>query len=194
MGTIRTVLAGAFAALLVLSCAAHEKQEANSMNMYYQALQETEQGTMDLMGPGMENHDKTIQGFKDYYSVFSAEKIKAQTRDLYAENAYFRDGFRQVKNNANIEKYFLGTTEAIQECTFDIKDVAYHDGNYYFRWIMSLKLKRNPDNPLTQAGMSHVRFNTKGRIVFHRDYWETAALYERLPVLGSIIRWIKKQI
>ena len=192
--TVRTVLAAAIAALVVSGCAAHEKKEAYVMESYYQALEETKQGAMELMKPGMKNSEEAVQRFKDYYSVFSAEKIRTRTQDVYAQGAYFQDGFRQVRGNVNIEAYFLSTTGAFQECTFDIVDVAHHEGNYYFRWTMNLTLKRDPENPLVQPGMSHIRFDTEGRVVFHKDYWETAALYERLPVLGSIIRWVKKQI
>jgi hypothetical protein len=31
-------------------------------------------------------------------------------------------------------------------------------------------------------------------ITLHRDYWDAAEeLYEKLPVLGGLMRWLKKQ-
>lgn len=192
--TVHTAFISALVVLFVSGCATQGTKEVAIMESYYQALEETEPGNMELMKPGMKNQEETIQRFVDFYSVFSAERIRADTRNLYAEDAYFRDGFRQVRGNENIEVYFLSTTEAIHECTFDIRDVGYSNGNYYFRWIMKLALKRDKDNPLEETGMSHVRFAANGQVVFHQDYWETAALYERLPVIGSIIRWVKKRI
>jgi len=181
-------------AVLVFGCAAHEKKEAFDMHLYYQALEETAPGNIKLLKHGSPLEDSSISGFKEFYSIFSAERIKAMVRDVYAKDAYFRDGFREVRGIDNIEEYFLGTTEAIHECIFDIQDVSYNNGNYYFRWIMKLTLNRDRENPLEAAGMSHVRFDTGGKVIFHKDYWETAALYERLPVIGSIIRWVKKRI
>jgi len=30
--------------------------------------------------------------------------------------------------------------------------------------------------------------------VFHRDYWDAAEeLYEKLPVIGALMRWLKKR-
>ncbi|MBN2299157.1 MAG: nuclear transport factor 2 family protein [Deltaproteobacteria bacterium] len=164
------------------------------MSTYYLVLDETAHGNIELLKHGSPEEDRAIRGFREFYSVFSAERIRASVREVYAENAYFRDGFREVRGLDNIEEYFLGTTEAVHECIFDIQDVAYNDGNYYFRWIMKLTLNRDKENPLETAGMSHVRFDASGKVIFHQDYWETAALYERLPVIGSIIRWVKKRI
>ena len=34
-----------------------------------------------------------------------------------------------------------------------------------------------------------------GKIVLHRDYWDAASgLYEYLPVVGGLIRWIKGRL
>jgi steroid Delta-isomerase len=31
-------------------------------------------------------------------------------------------------------------------------------------------------------------------VVFHRDYWDAAEeLYEKLPVIGALMRWLKKR-
>jgi hypothetical protein len=92
-----------------------------------------------------------------------------------------------------IETYFLATTEAVVSCIFDITDVSVHEGNYYFRWVMKLTIKRDRDNPMEQIGMSHVRFGSDGKVAFHTDYWDTSIVFERAPVIGSIIRRAKEQ-
>ena len=36
--------------------------------------------------------------------------------------------------------------------------------------------------------------NPDGRIALHRDYWDAAEeLYEKLPVLGVLMRWLKSR-
>lgn len=42
--------------------------------------------------------------------------------------------------------------------------------------------------------MSHVRFDETGKITFHQDYWDTGIIYEKTPVLGPIITWIRQRI
>jgi hypothetical protein len=37
-------------------------------------------------------------------------------------------------------------------------------------------------------------FDAQGLITLHRDYWDAAEeLYEKLPVLGGLMRWLKKR-
>ena len=46
----------------------------------------------------------------------------------------------------------------------------------------------------TVRGASHLKFAADGRINFHRDYWDAAEeLYEKLPLVGSLMRWLKRQ-
>ena len=44
-------------------------------------------------------------------------------------------------------------------------------------------------------GISHLRFDTEGKIILHKDFWDAAGgLYEDLPVLGGGMRWIKSRL
>jgi hypothetical protein len=46
----------------------------------------------------------------------------------------------------------------------------------------------------TVRGGSHLKLAADGRISLHRDYWDVAEeLYEKLPVVGSLMRWLKRQ-
>lgn len=76
--------------------------------------------------------------------------------------------------------------------TFDVQDVAVHEGNYYLRWITRFSLKRKKDEVIHFPGMSHVRFNKEGRIIFHQDFWDAGVIYERLPIIGFFIRKLKR--
>jgi ketosteroid isomerase-like protein len=175
-------------------CAGGKAKGTHDIRITYDALNETDMARMKQMEQGTPLELSAIEKFKDFHKSFSVQRINASVAEVYAEDAYFEDGIRQVKGRKNIKEYFLSITSAFDECTFDIKDVAYSPGNYYFRWIMHLRLKRDPDNPMEQTGISHVRFNEQGQVVFQHDYWETLALFERFPIIGSVIRWIKGRI
>jgi hypothetical protein len=42
-------------------------------------------------------------------------------------------------------------------------------------------------------GGTHLRLAADGRILEHRDYWDAAEeLYEKLPLLGALMRWLKR--
>ena len=164
-----------------------------TLENYYKELSATDPAKTALVKHGSAEEKAGIENFKEYYRIFAENVIRRDTKKLYAKEAFFKDGYKEVKGVDAIESYFIATTKAIVSCTFDITDVSIHEGNYYFRWVMTLTIKRDKDNPLKQIGMSHVRFAPDGKIIFHADYWDTSVVFERAPVIGSIIRWAKEQ-
>ena len=43
-------------------------------------------------------------------------------------------------------------------------------------------------------GASHLVLNEQGLVTLHRDYWDAAEeLYEKLPVVGALMRWLKRR-
>jgi len=57
------------------------------------------------------------------------------------------------------------------------------------------------DSATTQCirGGSHLQFlqsdDGAWRISLHRDYWDAAEeLYEKLPLVGGLMRWLKKRV
>lgn len=164
-----------------------------TLEHYNRELAATDPSKTALVKPGSAEEKEGIEAFKEYYKVFAEDIILRDTKKLYAKEAFFKDGYKEVKGVDAIETYFIATTKAIVSCTFDITEVSIHEGNYYFRWVMKLTIKRDKDNPIEQIGMSHVRFGPDGKIIFHTDYWDTSVVFERAPVIGAIIRWAKEQ-
>ena len=177
--------------LIPFVCSCTGSREEVEMDGYFQALGDTDPGKITIPEGGSATEREAIVRFSDFYQVFSEEVIRKDVRNVYAPTAYFGDPFKVVEGVDEIEEYFLKSAETIHECTFDIVDVASHDGDYYFRWIMNLTLKRYRNKPVRAVGMSHVRFDQKGMVVFHQDYWDSSVIYEKVLGLGSVIRWIK---
>jgi hypothetical protein len=164
-----------------------------TLENYTRELAATDPAKTALVKPGSAEEKAGIENFKEYYKVFAEDVIRRDTKKLYAKDAFFKDGYKEVKGVDAIESYFIATTKAILSCTFDITDVSVHEGNYYFRWVMRLTIQRDKENPIEQIGMSHVRFGPDGKVIFHTDYWDTSVVFERAPVIGFIIRWAKEQ-
>jgi hypothetical protein len=68
------------------------------------------------------------------------------------------------------------------------------EGHAYLRWVFKYKV-RGKGLPLSVEGVSHVILGVDGRVVSHIDYWDAAqGLYEHLPVIGWILRSIRKRV
>lgn len=177
----------------ILALAGCTGGKSMTLENYTKELTATDPEKKILVKPGSTEEKAGIENFRAYYKIFAEDVIRRDTKKLYSQDAFFKDGYKEVKGVDAIETYFVATTKAIVSCTFDIIDVSTHEGNYYFRWVMKLTLKRDKDNPIEQVGMSHVRFASDGKVIFHTDYWDTSVVFERAPVIGSIIRWAKEQ-
>jgi hypothetical protein len=177
--------------LVFCGCATGAQSKKHGMESYYQALHDTELHENETLQPGSEKERAAIELFVALYTMYTEDNIRRYVRDLYAQNAYYRDSFAELQGVENIEAYLIQGTHIMHVLTFDLQDVAVHDGNYYFRWITRFSLKRK-EEVIHFPGMSHVRFNKEGRIVFQQDFWDAGVIYERLPIIGFFIRWLKK--
>jgi hypothetical protein len=187
----------ALIALVSVFSGCASKPETDPVAFTAQALAATTVDQVGRLEKGSVAEQAAIERFKTYNSDFSEANITNNTKKVYAANVYFRDPFKTIHGEADFEKYLLSGSSAVAQFRMDWKDVAESDGNYYFRWVMSVKLKRDGKNdpPSLTTGISHVRFNKDGLVVFHQDYFDSAAfLYEKIPVLGWEIRFIKNRL
>jgi hypothetical protein len=180
-------------ALTFLGCATSSQEKRHALETYYQALQATDPHKHEILQPGSEKERVAIELFSYLLANFTEDTIKRYVHDVYAPNAYYRDSFTAKQGVENIETYFIEGTRTMDELAFDLQDVAVHDGNYYFRWITQFSQKGKKDDVIHLPGVSHVRFDKEGRIIFHQDFWDAGVIYERLPIIGFFIRWLKKQ-
>jgi hypothetical protein len=170
------------AALVATGCGTTMNKSAAMMETYRIELART--AALPGLSPGSAEERAAVQRFIELYKVYTADAIRAGVRGVYGDDGYFADPFAGHRGIDAIENYFLKSTEAIEECTFEVEPPAVKDGDYYFRWLMKLRIKRNPKERIEALGMSHVRFGADGKVVFQQDYWDTGLLMEKIPVLG----------
>jgi hypothetical protein len=182
-----------FCALSIVSCATVAQDKRDALESYYRALRDTAAQKNEIQR-GSEKERAAIERFTFLLAHFTEENIKKYVRNLYAANAYYRDSFTEKKGVENIETYFIAGVRTMDELAFDLQDVAVHDGDYYFRWITQFLPRGEKDDVIQLPGISHVRFDKEGRIIFEQDYWDAGVIYERLPIIGVFIRWLKKRV
>lgn len=184
----KTVTAMALAA--ATGCTSKNRMPDVSANVA--ALARTE--SVEPMEPGGAVEQAALKRFDDFYADYSAAAIQAGVREVYAADAWFGDPFHIVEGIDAIEHYFLVMAEPVESCTFAVDSMQRSGKDYYARWTMKLVSKAAKDKPIEAIGMSHVRFNAEGRIVFQQDYWDTSAMFDRLPVVGFWTRLVKGKI
>ncbi len=189
IGKTLTALAAA-GALMATGCASRSK--AIDLGEHKAALERT--AAMALLEPGSGTEKAALQRFDEFYAVYSAEQIRKSVRNVYAENAWFGDPFHQVQGIDAIESYFLAMAEPVENCTFRVDHMQRSGIDYFARWTMVLESKAAKGGPIEAIGFSHVRFDAEGKIVFQQDYWDTSAMFDRLPLVGFWTRLVKGRI
>lgn len=185
--------AAPLAACFLTGCASAPKQDPIVFTQ--QALAATDVTKVQLHGSPAES--EAIARFEKFNGDFSAANITNNTKMVYAGDLYFRDPFKEIRGETPFEAYLLRGSGSVAQFSIDWKDVAESQGDYYFRWVMTLKLKRDGKSqpPTLTCGISQVRFGADGKVVFQQDYYDAGAfLYEKLPILGGEIRYIKKRM
>ena len=57
---------------------------------------------------------------------------------------------------------------------------------------MTFRVRRDPKKVMELPGMSTLRHDERGRLVEHLDYWDSAVELALFPVLGRVVRLVKK--
>lgn len=114
---------------------------------------------------------------------------------VYAAKARFKDPFNDVEGLAEIQRIYRHMYAQLENPRFVITSRIVEGAQCFLVWEFRFAFKRFHQGQ-TQCilGGSHVVLNASGHIVLHRDYWDAAEeLYEKVPVLGRLMRWIKRQ-
>ncbi|MFP4203028.1 MAG: hypothetical protein ACLFS4_01695 [Opitutales bacterium] len=86
--------------------------------------------------------------------------------------------------------------EPINDIQFIFDKMIAKDGDYYLSWTMRIDFKKTPPGTWEESiGMTHLRFNSEGRVIFHQDYWDpTDIVYRRIPIAKQLIAYVKKKL
>lgn len=113
---------------------------------------------------------------------------------IYASDIIFRDPITMLRGLPALQDYLAATTSSVTECRFEYLDELYSDSTAYLKWNMHFRHPRLAGGELlTVRGISQLQFNE--RIYFHEDSYDVGQiLYEHVPVLGGVNRWLKTRM
>jgi len=118
----------------------------------------------------------------------------AQLGNHYAPHARFKDPFNDVVGHAAIRGIFAHMFARLHEPRFIVTGQVQQGPQVFLTWDFTFRFRRF-DSATTQTikGATHLVFDDHHRIILHRDYWDAAEeLYEKLPVMGPVMRWLKR--
>ena len=117
----------------------------------------------------------------------------SQLSQVYTPDAFFKDPFNEVRGIDAITHIFRHMFDQVDSPRFIITNSVIQGEQAFLTWDFLFRMKRFSAEEHCISGATHVRFAADGRVNFHRDYWDAAEeLYEKLPLLGSLMRALKR--
>lgn len=132
-----------------------------------------------------------LEKFKQYFSPIDFTD-QSNLNEIYSDQIVFKDPIHEIKGIENLKAYFQKLNDNLIEGSFHFTDESKVENKAFLSWEMDLKLKR-PKKNVKASGISVLIIEDK--IINQRDYFDAGELfYENMPILGGIIRSIKKKL
>lgn len=138
--------------------------------------------------------DPRLQAVADFFGSLSPADVD-RIGVFYTSDARFKDPFNEVQGLGAIRAIFEHMFVALDEPRFVVTGGFAQGEEAFLTWDFVFRFKRfDTTTDQTVRGATHLRFAPDGRVALHRDYWDAAEeLYEKLPVLGGLMRWLKRR-
>lgn len=114
---------------------------------------------------------------------------------VYTQDVTFIDPLHRIDGCCALEGYFAALYDNVRYCRFTYHE-ARQDGDIAFvTWTMHFAHSRLAGGrDISVDGCTRLQFAADGRVSQQRDYFDAGAmLYENVPLLGRVIRFLKRR-
>jgi steroid Delta-isomerase len=144
--------------------------------------------------PTLPHPDPRVARLIAYFSQLTPPDL-ALIGNIYTDDASFKDPFNEVRGAAGIARIFEHMFESLHEPRFVVVEALAEGDAVFLAWDFVFRMNRLGAAEQRIRGASHLKLAADGRITMHRDYWDAAEeLYEKLPLLGALMRWLKRRV
>lgn len=138
------------------------------------------------------NHDASLARLIAFFEGVAPDNV-GRLAEVYTGNVWFKDPFNEVQGIGEVTRIFTHMFAQVDAPRFVVTGSVLQGDQAFLTWDFLFRMKRFSRDEQCIRGASHLRFAPDGRVAFHRDYWDAAEeLYEKLPVLGALMRALKR--
>lgn len=140
-----------------------------------------------------EHESAAVQRLRAAFEQLSPQSL-ARLDEVYTADAWFKDPFNEVQGVPAIRAIFEHMFTSLDRPRFVVREAVAQGSQVFLVWDMLFFAPRMGPQEQCIHGASHLLLAADGRIARHRDYWDVAEeLYEKIPLLGGLMRWLKKR-
>lgn len=137
----------------------------------------------------------TIQEkFIDFYRDLGLHSID-KLEGIYHQNVKFVDPVGEHNGLEQVKHYFSHLLTSTQSCEFVVTTLLSKDDTALARWQMKMRHpKIGNGEEVVLDGVSELII-VNGRIKQQTDFYDMGTMiYEHLPILGALVRFIKRKM
>jgi len=140
------------------------------------------------------NTQHIARNYADFFESITQETSIETYSEVFDEKVYFEDPFQKVIGLEEVYAIFQHMFETLHDPRFIVDEIVCGNSTTYLRWTFSYH--RSSKHEVEKfTGVSRVQFLETGKVLSHVDYWDAAEnIYEKVPILGSVLRLIKQRI
>lgn len=136
-----------------------------------------------------------LESFLRVYEKLDAENLYLLD-NIYSADVSFIDPAHKIEGLVALKEYFSELYQNVSSINFSFSHHQQQENDAYIQWQMTLRHPRlNRNQEIIVPGISYLHYDQAGKVSLHRDYFDLGTmLYEQLPLLGSIIKTVKRRL
>lgn len=131
-----------------------------------------------------------LDRYLDWLQALDAASLGEISRHC-AEGVRFCDPFHDVVGSDAYARVLAQALRDVKDLEFRVEQVAETADGALLAWTFAGAL---PGGRRAFRGMSVVRLDAAGLVCEHRDYWDSAAVFEGVPLIGRLLGWAKRRV
>ena len=139
------------------------------------------------------NQNLRLQPSIKLFNQLKSASLADQITKTYAEKLYYNDTIVTLHNRLDLLKYLQHSQKKVDSISFELLSAQEKGDDVFIRWVVHSRFTLMGQSHNVQSiGVSHLRFNSEGKIILHQDFWDSMqGLYLHLPIIGGVLQWIK---
>ena len=132
-----------------------------------------------------------VSKIKTWYENLDKNSLD-EIENYYENDVFFKDPFNEIDNRDNLKKIFHHMFENLEKPHFVFIDSIEKKDQAFLTW--DFHIKYNSKDYMIH-GSSHLKFNKKQKICYHRDYWDVGEeVLKKIPFLKFIYAFFRKKL
>jgi steroid delta-isomerase len=149
-------------------------------------------GSVDPFRMDAERHSRSYRRFLEGLNPAAIDQLNT----LAAPDVHYHDPFVDARGLVAVKRVFHRLFDEVDAPRFTITHSACDGDTCFLRWHFTCRPKTiRKGHPWIVDGVTEVRFDAEGRVIEHIEHWDAGEqVYERMPVIRAVIRWVKRQV